>query len=150
RSRSWTTRATAIDPSAIAATTASPHQKRIRIERLPAAADAASVHRRACKRLPEIEGREAAVGAPRLADLEHAGGRRHLVEAVLHLHRLADAEVAAGEDVRPFQVEEQEHLRGPDPEAAHGDDLGDDLLVGQLAEPVQLELAGEHVGGEVA
>ena len=48
------------------------------------------------------------------------------------------------------QVEEQEHLRGPAAEAADGDDLLDHLLVAELVEPVELQLAAEHVGGEVA
>ena len=66
------------------------------------------------------------------------------------LHRFADAEVAAGEDVGPLEVEDQEHLGGPLAEAAHRDDLLDHLLVGELVEAVQLQLAAEHVGGEVA
>ena len=47
-------------------------------------------------------------------------------------------------------MEEQEHLGGPLAEAADRDDLLDRLLVGELVEPIQLELAGDHMGGEVA
>jgi hypothetical protein len=47
------------------------------------------------QRLPEVERGEAAVRAPRLADLEHLLRRRHLLQSVLDLNRLADAEVSA-------------------------------------------------------
>src|SRR6188768_3183499 len=87
---------------------------------------------------------------PGLADFQDPRRGRHLLEAVLDLDRFADAEVAAGEDVGALQVEEQEHLGGPAAEAADGDDLLDHLLVIQLLEPVELELAAEDVAGEVA
>src|SRR5680860_1707338 len=90
------------------------------------------------------------MGPPGLADLQHQLRRRHLLQLVLDLDRLADAQVAAGEDVGALQVEEQEHLRGPLAEATHRDDLRDRLLVGELAEPLQLQLAAERVGSEVA
>ena len=90
------------------------------------------------------------MGPPGLADLQHLRRRRHLLQPVLDLDRFADAEVAAGEDVGPFEVEDQEHLGSPLAEAADGDDLLDHLLVAELVEPLQLQLAAEHVGGEVA
>src|SRR3954454_9936652 len=102
-------------------------------------------HRR--ERLPEVEGGEAAVRSPGLADLEHLLRGGHLLEPVLDLDRLADPEVAAGEDVGPLPVEEEEHLRRPLAEAAHRDDLLDRLLVAEVAEPIELELTGDHVGG---
>ena len=79
-----------------------------------------------------------------------SSGVGQLVEAVLDLHRAADAEVAGRQHVGPLEVEHQEHLRAPDAEAADRADLGDHLLVGELAEPVELELAGLDVAGEVA
>src|SRR3954454_10817737 len=87
---------------------------------------------------------------PGLADLQHPRRRRHLLQPVLDLDRFADAEIAAGEDVGALQVEEQEHLGGPAAEPADGDDLLDYLLVLELSETVELELAAEHVRGEVA
>ena len=71
-------------------------------------------------------------------------------QAVGALDRAADAEVADGEDVGPAEGEHQEHVRAPLADALDRGELGHDLLVGELLEAVELELAGEHVLGQRA
>ena len=52
--------------------------------------------------------------------------------------------------VGALEVEHQEHLRAPQADALDGDQLRDHLLVVELVQPLELELAGEHVLGERA
>ena len=57
------------------------------------------------------------------------------------LDRAPDAEVADRQDVRTAEVEDQEHVGRPLAEALDGRELRGDLLVGELGQPVELELA---------
>jgi hypothetical protein len=86
---------------------------------------------------------------PPLGAFDHLLGRGHPVEPVGELDRSADPEIAARDHVGSLEVEEQEHLRAPPAQAADRHDLGDDLLVAELRETIELERAVEDVRGEV-
>ncbi len=88
--------------------------------------------------------------APGLGDHLHRGRVREPVEPVGAFDRAADPEVAHRQHVGTLEVEHQEHLRGPQPEALDGGQLGDHLLVLERVEALELELAREHVLGERA
>jgi hypothetical protein len=55
-----------------------------------------------------------------------------------------------GQNVGPLEVEDQEHVRAPEAEAPNRRDLGDHLVVVQLTQPVELQLPGLDVRGEIA
>src|ERR671939_835217 len=63
---------------------------------------------------------------------------------------LADREVVDRPDVGAVQVEDQEHLRGPAADAAHGRQARDDLLVVELRDPLEWHSAIRGLEGEVA
>src|SRR5215208_1859863 len=52
------------------------------------------------KRFPEVETGQRSVRPPCLGDLLHRRRLRQFLQAVVHLHRLPDPEVADGQDVR--------------------------------------------------
>ena len=62
----------------------------------------------------------------------------------------ADAEVADRQHVRPAEVEDQEHVHGPVAQALDRGQLLDHLLVRQLRDVVEVELAVLDVLGQVA
>src|ERR671933_1363440 len=63
---------------------------------------------------------------------------------------LADREVVDRPHVGAVQVEDQEHLRGPAADAAHGRKARDDLLVVELRDPLEGHSAVRGLEGEVA
>src|SRR5688572_19106369 len=87
------------------------------------------------ERAPEVPGRHRAPGPPAFTKLAHAGQRDLAPLEIGNADALLQAEVVQREYVRAQQVEHQEHLGGPAPDAAHVGQLGDDLLVGH-ARPV--------------
>ena len=60
------------------------------------------------------------------ASRSSSAGLRQLVEPVGAQHRPADAQVADGQHVGALEVEDQEHVGGPGPDALDGDELGHD------------------------
>ena len=68
---------------------------------------------------PHIPRPNAAVRAPRLADLAHLIRLRRLVQPVRYLHPFAHAQVVDRQHVRPTQREDQEHLARPAADAVH-------------------------------
>src|SRR3954451_6327981 len=111
---------------------------------------AASLIGRIVQAAPEVQAGARAVGAPGLGDRLHLRGLGRRPEAVCPHDRVAHPEVTRGQDVGPVQGEHEEHVGGPLPDALDRGELGDDLLVGELGEPVELQLAGQHVLGEGA
>ena len=73
-----------------------------------------------------------------------------MVEPVEPLDRGPDPEVADRQHVGPLEVDQQEHVRGPAPKAAAGGDLLTNLVVRQLVQAVDLEVAGNDVLGQRA
>ena len=111
---------------------------------------AGGARRLVVERAPQVAAGQRAVRAPRCGDPLHRGGVGYLVQRVGALDRVADAEVADRQHVGRCQVEHQEHVRAPHADALDGDELGDHLLVGQLVQALELQLAGERVLGEGA
>ena len=101
------------------------------------------------ERAPEVEAGQRAVRAPGLRDALELGRGGRRVEPVEDLGRLADPEVAHRQHVRPAQVEDQEHVDRPRTESLDRDQLLGHLLVGQLRELIQAQLAVLDVLGEV-
>src|SRR5215208_1598374 len=116
-SRAWAARSSGM--SAIAA-----------IEMRSSALTQAS-RRSVVQRPPQVETGEGAVRAPRLGDPLEVGRPRQVVQAVRDLHRAANTEVARGDNVGATEVEDQEHLGGPGPNALDLGQRGDDVLVGE-------------------
>src|SRR6202035_1334671 len=75
---------------------------------------------------------------------------RYVVEPVEALNGGPDPEVADRQDVGPLEVDEQEHVRSPAPQAAAGRNLLANLVVRQFVEVIDLELAGNDVLGQRA
>src|SRR3954468_23250512 len=75
------------------------------------------------ERAPQIETGERPVRTPRLGDPLDLGDAGQLLEAVGDLDRATDPEISGRDDVRPPQVEDQEHLGRPQPDALHRDQL---------------------------
>ena len=85
---------------------------------------------------PAVPGRHRPVGPERLAErLELARGR--LGDLPGQPVAAADAEVADRPDVQPPQLEDQEHLRRPRPDAAHRRQPRDDLVVALPGQPAR-------------
>jgi hypothetical protein len=99
---------------------------------------------------PQVAARERAVRAPRLGDLLHGRLIGEIVEPVRAFDRTADAEVADRQHVRAFELEHQEHLRRPHADALDRHQLRRHVLVAQLVQELELELAREHVLGQRA
>src|SRR5215212_5444330 len=99
---------------------------------------------------PEIQAGACAVWPPRLRDRLHLRGLGRRLEAVRPHDRVAHPEVTRRQHVGPVQGEHQEHVRRPLADALHRRELADDLLVGQLGEPVELQLAGDDALGQGA
>ena len=100
-----------------------------------------------CHRIRHATVRYGRHGSPSAVSSAGVGMR---VEPVGALDRAPDPEVADREHVRALELEHEEHVRAPLADALHGDELGDDLVVGQVVEALELELAGDHVLGERA
>src|SRR3954471_9463542 len=99
---------------------------------------------------PKVEAGPGPVRAPRLGDRLHLCGLGRVLEAVGPHDRVAHPEVTRGQHVWPVEGEHEEHVGRPLADALDRRELADDLLVGELGEAVELELAGEHVLGERA
>ena len=90
------------------------------------------------------------MGAPGLGDSPQLVGCGQLVEPVGELCGLTHAEVADGKHVGPAEVEDQEHVGRPLAEPLDLDQLRRHILVCQLAQALELELAALDVLGEAA
>ena len=102
-----------------------------------AAALRAECRRRASSTRPRPTGRGGT--ARRAARAPSAvGGAGEVEEAPV---ALAHAEVVDRPHVEPAELEHQEHLRGPAPDAAHERELAHDLVVGEARDAVELDVA---------
>ena len=72
-----------------------------------------------------------------------------LIELVYPRPAISHAEVAGGPDVVSGQGVHEVHLRGPGPDAAHGDDVGENVGVGHLAVMGQSHAPVERSLGEI-
>jgi hypothetical protein len=90
------------------------------------------------------------VRSPRFRELHHFRRCGQILQAVVDLHRLPNAQIANREDVRAAQVEHQEHVDGPATEALDSDEDLVDLLVGELRQVVDRQLAVDDVLRQVA
>src|SRR5437899_4254372 len=81
---------------------------------------------------PHVPTGDGAVRTPALAEGQEFLGLGHVLFAVGDGPALPDAEVVDGENVRAAETEDEEHLDGPGPDAAHGDQAFDELFVGQF------------------
>src|SRR5204863_3403986 len=98
--------------------------------------------------VPGQDGPERPVGLAERLELARAGRRDVPREAVA----VAYPEVGDRPDVEPAQLEDEEHLRRPWPDAAHARQPGDDLVVGLPGERTrrQDDRAVERLAREVA
>src|SRR5437763_14175479 len=80
---------------------------------------------------PEVPARDGPEWAPPFAARGDLPRRRYLLRAERELGAPTQAEVVDGEDVGPAEVEDQEHLRAPSPDAAHGGERVDALVVAE-------------------
>src|SRR6266849_5653952 len=99
---------------------------------------------------PKIPGGDAAEGSPRLRQLGQPIPIWKLAQLVLLLDADAQAEIRDGEDVRPAQRKNQEHLSGPRPDPTNRQQTIDDLLVGELIKIVQRQFASVNLVGQIA
>src|SRR3954469_3751113 len=109
-----------------------------------------SLNGRVVQAAPEVEAGASAIRAPRLRDRLHLRGLGGRLEPVRPHDRVAHPEVTRGQDIGPVEGEHEEHVGGPLADPLDGGQLADDLLVGQLREAVELELALEDVLGQGA
>src|SRR3954463_12501939 len=101
------------------------------------------------ERAPQVPGGHRAPGPPLLAEALQ-GARRDLAAfEVSELDALLQAEIVQGKHVGPQEVEDQEHLGRPAPDAAHLDQLGDDVLVRHVGPSVDMNAAIGEVLREV-
>src|SRR5215213_7755747 len=91
------------------------------------------------ERAPQIEAGEGAVGPPFLREFLQLLRAGQVLHPVGDLYGPPDAEIADRDNVRPTEVEDQEHLGGPGADPVHLDELRDHVLVGELREPLQVE-----------
>src|SRR2546421_4175602 len=89
-------------------------------------------YRQRVERAPEVPRGDRAPWPPSFAQPLHRA-QRHLASLeVRDADALLQAEIVERQHVRAQQIEDQEHLGGPAPDAAYRDELGDDLLVRHL------------------
>ena len=93
--------------------------------------------RRIIGRLPKVERRERAVRGPALAMPRQGARGRELAAPVCDLEAPADPKVEDRQHVGAAEVEDEEHLGRPAPDALHGGERGDDLLVLQAGARAQ-------------
>src|SRR5215469_12908639 len=98
----------------------------------------------------QIAGRQAAVWPPFLRDVQHLLLRRNVIELVRGPDGLAQREVARQHDVLPAQRDEHSALHGPRADPGNRGELGDELIVGQIAQHVLAQPAIRQPRGEVA
>src|SRR5688572_3524098 len=98
-------------------------------------------YRHRVERAPEIPGGHRAPRPPAFTKLAHARQRNFPSFEVAHADALLQTQVIQGKHVGPQQVEDQEHLRSPAADAAHLDQLGNDLLVGHLRPAMHVNAA---------
>ena len=98
-------------------------------------------HRLYVQTPPQIPAGDAAIRLPAFCDLFHLQGLRHLALFVVLLNRHLDSEIAGGQDVWPPQGEHQKHVRGPNADAFDLRQVFDDLLVGHVCQPSEVQFA---------
>src|SRR5436189_2088855 len=91
------------------------------------------------ERTPQVETAERAVRAPGLRDALEVRGPGKIVQPVLDLHRPPDAEVAGGDHVRAAEVKHEKHLCRPWSDPFDLDELRDDVLVGEIGQPGEIQ-----------
>lgn len=97
---------------------------------------------------PEVEACDAAVRAQALAiALEFFAVDGAM--AVDYAHAAQDGEVAVAQDVRPLEAEQQDHLGGPDADAAERAKRVDGLFVGHVLHGFDVKRAALHLACEV-
>src|SRR5258708_6779107 len=79
-------------------------------------------------RFPAIAGDDGAIGTEPVAERREVFRAWRWVEAPGEAVALAYAEVVDGPDVEPAELEHEVHLCGPSSDAAHGYQIGDDLV----------------------
>src|SRR6185295_2900279 len=87
------------------------------------------VHGQRVEAAPNVPRGHRAKRRPRLAHFARFGTRNRLAAEIVDADALDQAEVVERQHVGAHQVEDQEHLRGPAPDAADGDQLVDNGLV---------------------
>src|ERR1043165_777622 len=91
------------------------------------------------KRAPEVPGRDRAPGTPTFPEPPHGAQRYLAALEVRHADSLLQPEVVQRKHIRAQQIEDQDHLRRPPSDAAHCDQLGDDLLVRHLGPAMHMD-----------
>src|SRR5512134_2206658 len=86
-------------------------------------------YRERIERAPKVPGGHRAPRPPAFTKLAHARQRDFSPVEVTGPDAFLQAEIVERKYVGPQQVEDQEHLGGPASDAAHLDQLGDDLFV---------------------
>ena len=90
------------------------------------------------------------MGRPRPGEVLEGLGVGDLRKVVGPLRRPADAEVADGQNVLPAEVEHEKHVRAPPAEALDGGYLDDHLIVREVLERAEIQLAGDDAVREVS
>src|SRR3954464_2421465 len=86
------------------------------------------------ERPPEIPGSHGAIRSPLFADLRELLWRRQFFATEGLREAFLDSVVGYRPDVEPAELEEEQHLHRPAPDAAHLRDPLDDLFVGHAEE----------------
>src|SRR5580704_9669065 len=99
-------------------------------------------------RMPEKTGGDGAPWLPGCAHLLELFGRRALAKMLYLLHGGCESEIAHGPDVRAAQRAEQINVRSPSADALQGDQFFARMIVMQVVERLQIELAALDGIGE--
>src|SRR5438034_5536619 len=88
---------------------------------------------------PEIESRYRRVGMPVHSQPFESFSRRKLPQPVGPLRSLSQPEIVHRQNIRPSQLEDQEHLSSPTTNSSHRVELPHSLLIRQPLQPFQIQ-----------
>src|SRR5512134_74 len=98
-------------------------------------------YRERIERAPQVPGGHRAPRPPAFTKLAHARQRDLSPLEITYSYALLQPEVVERKYIGPQQVEDEEHLGGPAPDAAHLDQLGNDLFVRHLGPATHVDTA---------
>src|ERR1019366_5074370 len=99
---------------------------------------------------PEVPTGHGAIRAPAVGHPLHLVRGGEGLQLVSLADRVADAQIAGGENVSALEGEDQEHVDGPDADAFHLCEAEDDFVVGEGGEILEDHFPIAGVAGEVA
>src|SRR5579872_6066604 len=99
---------------------------------------------------PEIPGGDRAIRMPAFGELLDLLRLGKLTQPIGFFDRRADAEVSRRQNVGTAQSEDQKHVGSPNADAFNAREVFDDIVIGHVHKPTEVELARERPFREVA